>query len=100
MYEIAETSSDTSLSRIQSAACLSEVCDRRQLAVYWPRGIPSAVQRVTCRLRAILVLESRVHVPDEMIVVVVANYHLFDFAELAHLAPEILVEGVEMVLQL
>jgi hypothetical protein len=34
------------------------------------------------------------------VVVVVANYNLFDLAVLAHLTPEILIEGVEVVLQL
>ncbi len=34
------------------------------------------------------------------VVVVVANHHLLHFSKLAHLAPEILVEGVEVVLEL
>lgn len=35
-----------------------------------------------------------------MVIVVVAYNDLFDLAVLAHLAPEVLVEGVEMVLEL
>lgn len=34
------------------------------------------------------------------IIIVVANDDLFDFSVLAHLAPEILVEGIEVVLEL
>jgi hypothetical protein len=34
------------------------------------------------------------------VVVVVANYNLFDLAVLAHLTPEILVEGIKVVLKL
>ncbi len=35
-----------------------------------------------------------------MVVVIVANDDLLDLSELAHLTPEILVEGVEVILQL
>ena len=34
------------------------------------------------------------------VVIIVTNHHLLDLAKLAHLAPEVLVEGVEVVLQL
>ena len=34
------------------------------------------------------------------IVVIVANHHLLDLAILAHLAPEIFVKSVEVILQL
>lgn len=34
------------------------------------------------------------------IIIVVTNYHLFNFSKLAHFAPEVLVECVEVVLQL
>ena len=34
------------------------------------------------------------------IVVVVAHHHLLDLSVLAHLAPEVLVEGIEVVLEL
>jgi len=34
------------------------------------------------------------------IIIVVAHDYLFDFSVLAHLAPEVFVEGIEMVLQL
>ena len=35
-----------------------------------------------------------------MVVVVVAHHDLLDFAVLAHLAPEVLVESIEVVLEL
>jgi hypothetical protein len=35
-----------------------------------------------------------------MIVVVIAYHHFLDFAVLAHLAPKVLVKGVEVVLEL
>ena len=34
------------------------------------------------------------------IIIIVADYNLFDLAVLAHLAPEVLVECIEVVLQL
>ena len=34
------------------------------------------------------------------IVVVIAHHHLLDLSVLAHLAPEVLVKGVEVVLEL
>lgn len=37
---------------------------------------------------------------EHTIVVIIANHHLLNLPILAHLAPEILVKGVEMVLQL
>ena len=44
--------------------------------------------------------ESRGEKGRRTIIVVVADDQLLDLAELAHLAPHVLVEGVEMVLQL
>jgi hypothetical protein len=34
------------------------------------------------------------------IIVIITDYHLFNFSKLAHLTPEILVERIEVVLQL
>ncbi len=98
--EVAEPSSDTALSRIQSTTGLSEIRHGRKFAVDGPGGIPPAVKRVTRRLRRILVFESRINVANKMIIVIVANHHLLELAVLAHLTPKVLVEGVEVVLQL
>jgi len=35
-----------------------------------------------------------------MVIIIVTNHHLLDLAVLAHLAPEVLVECVKMILQL
>lgn len=35
-----------------------------------------------------------------MIIIIITHNHLLDLAELAHLAPEVLVKGIEVVLQL
>ena len=98
--EVAETAAHTPIAAVQSAACLPEIRNRTQLAVDRSSRIPSAVQALARRLCRILVLEPRVHIADQVVVVVVAHHHLFNLAEFAHLAPEILVEGVEVVLQL
>lgn len=100
MNEVAESSSHASLSRVQSATRLSEVRNGRKLAVDWSGSIPSRIQRIASLLRRVLVFESRIHISDQMIVVVVAHHDLLDLAVFAHLAPKVLVEGIEVVLQL
>lgn len=100
MDEVAESAAHTSLATIESAASLAEVRHGTELGVDGPSCVPPAVQALACRLRRILVLESRIHVADQVIVVVVAHHHLFNLAKLAHLAPEVLVESVEVVLKL
>ena len=98
--EVAETAAHTSIAAVQPATCLPEVRNRAQLAIDRPSCVPPAVQALTRGLCRILVLEARVHVADKVVVVVVAHHHLFNLAELAHLAPEVLVEGVEVILEL
>lgn len=49
-------------------------------------------------LSRVFVLESSVDVANKVIVIIVANHHLFDLAILAHLAPKIFIERVEVVL--
>ena len=62
VYEVAETASHAPLPAVQPAARLAEVCDRRELAVDRPCGVPARVQLVARFLRRVFVLESRVHV--------------------------------------
>jgi len=100
MNEIAETTSHASLAAVQPTARLSEVRDGAQFTIDRSSRVPATIQRVTRRLRRVLVLEARVHVADQMVVVVVADDQLLHFAVLAHLAPDVFVEGVEVVLQL
>lgn len=100
MNKITKPAPHTPLPAIQPAARLPEVRHGAQFTVDGPRGVPAAVERVARRLRAVLVLEPRVHVPDQVVVVVVAHDELLHLAVLAHLAPDVLVEGVEVVLQL
>ena len=100
MNEIAEPAAHASLATVKPTTRLAEIRHGAELAVNRPPSIPPAIQALASRLRRILVLEARVHIPNQMIIVVVANHHLLNLAELAHLAPEVLVEGVEVVLQL
>lgn len=97
MDEIAEPPPDTALARIEPAARLPEVRDRAQLAVDRPARVPAGVQLVAGGLRRVLVLEARVDVADEVVVRVVADDELLELAVAAQLAPEVLVEGVEVV---
>ncbi len=66
MDEIAETTTDTSLPTIQSAAGFAEVGDGRELAVDRARSVPSRVQGVASFLRGIFVLEAGVDVADKI----------------------------------
>ncbi len=100
MDEVAEAATDAALAAVKPAAGLSKVGDGAQLAVDGPGGVPAAVEGVAGLLRAVLVLEAGVDVADQVVVVVVAHDELLDLAVLAHLAPDVLVEGVEVVLQL
>ena len=100
MNEIAKASSLTPLTRIQSTTCLSKVGNWREFAVYRARSVPTAVESVTGSLSRVFVLESRINIADQVVIVVVANNNLFDFSVLAHFAPEILIKGVEMILKL
>ena len=68
--KIAEASSYAALTAIESATSFSKIRDRAQLAVDRPRRIPSRVQRT------ILVFESCIYVADQMVIVIVAYYHL------------------------
>ena len=100
MYEVAEPAAHASLATVEPTARLAEVRHGAELAVDGASRVPAAVERVARRLRAVLVLEARVHVADQVVVVVVAHHDFLDLAELAHLAPDVLVERVEVVLQL
>lgn len=100
MDEIAEAASNAALAAIQPATRFPEIRDRTQLAVDRASGIPPLVQGVRRRLRAVLVLEPRIHVPDQMVIVVVADHQFFELAVFAQLAPDVFVECVKVVLQL
>ena len=100
VYEIAKPTAHTALPAIEPTARFPKIRDGTQLAVHRLRGIPPAIQRVARLLRTVFVLEARVHVSDQVVVVVVADDDFLDLAVFAHLAPEVLVEGVEVVLEL
>ena len=126
MDEVAEPAPHAPFPAVEPAARFPEIGHGGQLAVDGPRGVPAAVERVAGLLRRIFVLEARVHVADEIlygtarvsfvvslvtlqyvwaeglrtIIVVVTHHHLLRLAILAHLAPKILVERIEVVLQL
>jgi len=100
--EVAEATATATLARIQAqtAASLAKVGDGRELAVDGAGGVPAAVELVAGFLRGFFVLEAGVDVTDQMIIVVVAHNELLQLAVLAQLAPDVLIEGVEVVLQL
>lgn len=100
MNKIAKPAPHAPLPRVQPAARLPKVRHRAQLAVDGAGGVPPAVEVVAGLLGRVLVLEAGVDVADEVVVVVVADDELLDLAVLAHLAPDVLVEGVEVVLEL
>lgn len=100
MYKVAETAAHAAFAAIEAATGLTKVGDRAELAVDGAGGVPPRVEVVASFLGAVLVFEARVHVADEVVVVIVANDELFNLSVLAHLAPYVLVEGVKVVLQL
>lgn len=97
MYEVAEAAADAALARVEAAAGLAEVGDGAELAVDGAAGVPAGVELVAGGLGRVLVLEAGVDVADEVVVGVVADDELLELAVAAELAPEVLVEGVEVV---
>lgn len=100
MDEITESAPNAALPAVQTTARLAEVGNRREFTVDRPRSVPARVQIIAGLLSAVFVFEPRVDVADQVVVVVVADDELLELAVLAHLAPDVFVEGVEVVLQL
>lgn len=100
MDEIAESAPHTALTAIKTTTGFPEIRHGTQLAVNGPRGVPAAVEVVAGLLRRLLVLEARIHVANQVVIVVVAHDELFELAVLAALAPNVLVKGVKVILQL
>ena len=69
-----------------------------RMYIYWKGG--GRLQACFCREEKEMLRKARNMACAHTVVVVVAHHHLLWLAKLAHLAPEILVEGVEVVLQL
>lgn len=125
MNEVAESSSDTPFSRVQSTTGFAEIGDGREFAVDGTGGVPAGVEVVAGGLRVFFVLESGVNVSDQVckllasnphlppfhpfifpsgggltVVVVVTDHHLLHLSVLAHFAEKVLIEGIEVGLQL
>jgi len=66
VYEIAEPSSDTAFSAVQSATRFSEIRDRGKLAVNRSSGVPPRVESVAGLLCRVFVFESRIDVTDQV----------------------------------
>lgn len=66
--EIAEAAAYAALARVKATAGFAEVGHRAQFAVDGSRGVPPAIELVAGLLRRIFVLESRVDVTDEVLV--------------------------------
>lgn len=97
MDEVAEAAADAALAAVEAAAGLAEVGDGAQLAVDGPSGVPARVELVAGALGRVLVLEARVDVAHQVVVGVVADHELLELPVPAQLAPQVLVEGVEVV---
>lgn len=95
--EVAEAAADAALAAVEAAAGLAEVGDGAQLAVDGPSGVPARVELVAGALGRVLVLEARVDVAHQVVVGVVADHELLELPVPAQLAPQVLVEGVEVV---
>ena len=100
MNEITEAEPHTPVARVKPTTRLAKISHGRQFTINRFGSIPPTVERITCLLSRILVLEPCVHISNQMVIVVVAYHHLFHFPVLAHLAPKVFVEGVEVVLKL
>lgn len=100
MYEIAKPPPHASFPAIQPTTRFSEIRHGTEFAVDGPRGVPARVECVTGFLRGVFVLEARVDVADEMIVIIITNHHLLRLAIFTHFAPKVFVESVEVVLEL
>ena len=98
MNEVTKPSPHATLPTVQPTTSLSEIRHGTEFAVDRSRGIPSRIERVAGRLRRLFVLEPRIHVADQVVVVIVAHHDFLELAVLAHLAPDVFVEGVEVVL--
>ena len=66
MYEVAESSSDASLTTVQSTTGFSEVGDRGELAVDRACRIPPGVEGVAGLLSGVFVFEAGVDVTNEV----------------------------------
>lgn len=100
MNKVTKAAAHATFATVETTARLAEVGDGAELAVDGPGGVPAAIQIIAGLLRRLLVLEARIDVADQMVVVVVADDQLLELAVLAHLAPDVLVEGVKVILQL
>jgi hypothetical protein len=98
--EVAEATTNATLARVKTAAGLAEVGDGAQLAVNGASGVPAVVELIAGGLGGLFVLKAGIDVANQMVIVVVANDKLLELAIFAELAPNILVEGVEVVLEL
>ena len=95
--EVAEAAADAALTRVEAAAGLAEIGDGAQLAVDGAAGVPARIKLVAGALGRVLVLEARVDVADQVVVGVVADDELLEFAVPAQLAPKVFIEGVEVI---
>jgi len=122
MYEIAEATSNTSFPTIEPTTRFSEICDRTEFAVDRARSVPARIERIAGFLCRVLVFEAGVNVADEIyqaerlafiqpsnsqksrathtIIIIITNDYLLRLSILAHLAPKVLIERIEVVLQL
>ncbi len=100
MDEVAQAAAPAVPLRELPTARLAKVGDGRELRVDGPSIIPPAIQVLHRLLRVLLVLEARIDIAHEMIVIVIAHDDLLQLAKAARLAVEVLEEGVEFVLQL
>ena len=121
MNKIAEATSDTSFPTVQPTTGFAEIGYGRELAVDGTCCVPARVKRVAGFLRRVFILETCIDVANEIyhrlsqhipplntqqkegkhtVIVIITHDHLLNLPELAHLAPEVFVESVKVILQL
>lgn len=66
MDKVTETAAHATLARVEAAARLAEICNRRQFTVDGAAGVPARVECVARLLRVFFVLEAHVDVANEI----------------------------------
>jgi hypothetical protein len=100
MHKITTSTILTSPIGVLPTTRVTKIRHGRKFRVYRPCGIPPTIQSVESTLSIFLVFEPCVHIPNEMVVFIVAYVHLLQFPIQTQLGVEIFVKGIEVLLDL
>ena len=92
MHEIAVASPGACILLILTACGLTEISDRRELNHDGPPSIETALQACQRLCCALLISKFDIHAPNHMIGQVVTDIEVLDFAMLAKLLENVLIE--------